>query len=154
MEFTHRRTLRTEGAMADGTNSRRFHWQSHGGGGLTLHLGHGGKALVEIRPDARYPVVYRIRVCGSSEWSDMVNLTRAKDAAFAIARRMIDASPAKTLQGTSPGAPKTRQGRVGAVGERVARKTLPRRSPRLSCPILARGVARFGGSRAAESAFC
>ena len=50
---------------------------------MKLYIGNKSTGL-EIRPDARYPTMWRIHKGG--EVSDMVNLTRAKDAAIAWVR--------------------------------------------------------------------
>lgn len=55
------------------------------------HLCHGKKILVTIKPDEEYPKMWRV-----IEWdgslSDMVNLTRAKDAAMVRALRILKGS--------------------------------------------------------------
>jgi hypothetical protein len=52
----------------------------------TLHYGKSKKPLAWVKPDDRYPTMWRIHWADGSV-SDMVNLTRAKDAAMAIAER-------------------------------------------------------------------
>ena len=51
-----------------------------------LHFGKSRKALAWVKPDERYPTMWRIH-WPDGEVSDMVNLTRARDAAMAIAER-------------------------------------------------------------------
>jgi hypothetical protein len=51
-----------------------------------LHYGSARTPIAVIVPDSVYPGVYRIR-WPSGELSDMVNLSRAKDAALAICER-------------------------------------------------------------------
>jgi hypothetical protein len=51
-----------------------------------LHYGKSKKPLACVKPDERYPTMWRIHWPDGSV-SDMVNLTRAKDAAQAIAER-------------------------------------------------------------------
>lgn len=53
---------------------------------LALHYGKSRKPLAWVVPDARYPSMFRIKWPDGS-LSDMVNLTRAKDAAMAMAER-------------------------------------------------------------------
>lgn len=52
----------------------------------TLHYQRFPKVLARIIPDEIYPSMYRIH-WPNGDISDMVNLTRAKDAAVLIARR-------------------------------------------------------------------
>jgi hypothetical protein len=47
---------------------------------------HGGKSLAAVAPDARWPGMFRIH-WPDGAISDLTNLTRAKDAAVAIAER-------------------------------------------------------------------
>lgn len=65
--------------------TNRFRWRTSGDR-LTLHYLERKTPLVEVRPDKRYPNMYRVRLAGGA-WSDIVNLSRAKDAAIALARR-------------------------------------------------------------------
>jgi hypothetical protein len=51
--------------------------------GLSLHYGMGRQPLVRVQPDADWPGMHRIEL-PDGRLSDMVNLTRAKDAAFGI----------------------------------------------------------------------
>jgi hypothetical protein len=52
--------------------------------GYALRLGRSRKALVEVVPDAKWPDMWRVRKADGT-LTDMVNLTRAKDAALSIA---------------------------------------------------------------------
>jgi len=49
----------------------------------------GRRVVATIEPDSKWPGMWRVR-CGGSI-SDMVNLSRAKDAAIAIARSDLNA---------------------------------------------------------------
>jgi len=49
-----------------------------------------GKVITRIEPDAAYPGMWRVRKADGS-LSDMVNLTRAKDAAKATALSILNA---------------------------------------------------------------
>jgi hypothetical protein len=51
-----------------------------------LHYGKSRKPLACLKPDDRYPTMWRIH-WPDGEVSDMVNLTRAKDAAAVLVRR-------------------------------------------------------------------
>lgn len=53
---------------------------------LALHYGTRRKPLAHIVPDAKYPSMWRIK-WPNGMLSDMVNLSRAKDAARANARQ-------------------------------------------------------------------
>jgi hypothetical protein len=59
--------------------------------GNDLCLGRDG--VVSIVPDGRWPAMWRVRRHGSL--SDMVNLTRAKDAAVSIALREFNMPSAR-----------------------------------------------------------
>lgn len=65
--------------------------------GLALHLGNRAQPLLIVEPDARWPGMFRIRL-REGRLSDMVNLSRAKDAATTIA--LIEVN--KPKRGRSP----------------------------------------------------
>jgi len=52
----------------------------------TLHYGRRAQPMATVKPDERYPEMYRIHYHDGTT-SDMVNLTRAKDAARTWVRR-------------------------------------------------------------------
>jgi hypothetical protein len=56
---------------------------------LLLCHGRGRNPLVTVEPDSKYTGMYRIRFPDGG-LSDMVNLTRAKDAALAFALRALN----------------------------------------------------------------
>jgi hypothetical protein len=60
-----------------GYRSHELNWD-----GLQLKLGR-GRVVATVEPDSKWPGMYRVR-CGG-KLSDMVNLTRAKDAARSLA---------------------------------------------------------------------
>ena len=43
-----------------------------------------GELLAEVVPDSEWPRMYRVHMAPAANISDMVNLTRAKDAAKAL----------------------------------------------------------------------
>jgi hypothetical protein len=57
-----------------------------------LHYGKSKKPLACVKPDDRYPTMWRIH-WPDGEVSDMVNLARAKDAAVVICRRKYPKLP-------------------------------------------------------------
>jgi hypothetical protein len=59
--------------------------------GAEWRLLHNRRIVGRVTPDAKYPGMWRIKLPGG--WSDMVNLTRAKDAALAPAIRRIEHTP-------------------------------------------------------------
>jgi len=63
--------------------------------GRALHLGHHTKPLLTVVPDDRWSGIYRIRF-RDRHLSDMVNLTRAKDAAEGIA--LSDINPKGSIR--------------------------------------------------------
>jgi hypothetical protein len=62
-----------------------------------LHYGKSKKPLAWVKPDERYPTMWRIHWPDGSV-SDMVNLARAKDAARAIAFRQVPSGDAGMLR--------------------------------------------------------
>jgi hypothetical protein len=49
-------------------------------------LYYGRRAVIDVVPDERWPTMWRVKLDG--RLSDMANITRAKDAAMAIARKL------------------------------------------------------------------
>jgi hypothetical protein len=76
--------------------------------GNSLYVGGKGRPIIGIEPDAQWPGMWRVRH-PDGNLSDMVNLSRAKDAALSIARRILQ------RQETSPRAPRTATEGEGAV---------------------------------------
>jgi hypothetical protein len=64
---------------------------------ITLHYGRRIAPLVTIKPDVRYPDMYRLH-WPDGEISDMVNLTRAKDAAAVLVRQRYPDLPHDSKQ--------------------------------------------------------
>ena len=56
-----------------------LHWD-----GLTLRFGKSGRVVASVIPDPDWQRIYRVQIPGKP-LSDMVNLTRAKDAAVWLA---------------------------------------------------------------------
>jgi hypothetical protein len=75
----------------------RLRWRKSGNV-FALHFGQQHKALLHVVPDAKYPDMWRVKHSDST-LSDMVNLSRAKDAAVSIALARIN-----KVQETSSGA--------------------------------------------------
>jgi len=65
----------------------RLSWRRTGNA-LALYYGKSEEPLLHVEPDAIRPGMFRVR--SGSEISDMVNLTRAKDAALAVALRHLN----------------------------------------------------------------
>jgi hypothetical protein len=65
----------------------------------SLHYGKSTKALAEVIPDNEYLGMWRIR-WPDGQLSDMVNLSRAKDAACVLAMRNIDNGRSSLLHWT------------------------------------------------------
>ena len=70
------------------------------GSRYTLHQG-GRKAVVSVEPDVRWPAMYRVRKPDGT-LTDMVNLTRAKDAAMSIAAEYLNLKMAERPLAASP----------------------------------------------------
>jgi hypothetical protein len=51
-----------------------------------------GRIIAEVVPDERYPSMFRVKLLGRPI-SDMVNLSRAKDAALRLADHALQPSP-------------------------------------------------------------
>jgi hypothetical protein len=58
------------------------------------------RVLVTIVPDARYPGMWRVRVSG--KLSDMVNISRARDAARSLAMLRLNEGMQETPSEASP----------------------------------------------------
>ena len=65
-----------------------LHWRDH-----ELHL-KTGRLLATIEPDVTYPKMWRVRL-PNGHLTDMVNKTRAKDAAISLALTALNQSNAK-----------------------------------------------------------
>ena len=72
----------------------RLKWRECSGG-LSLHYGHSQLALVRIEPDGKWRKMFRVRLPDGGI-SNLANLSRAKDAAFAIALRLLNSEPQET----------------------------------------------------------
>src|SRR6516225_5796270 len=86
----------------------RLNWH-RADGRLFLFHRNNHNPLVTVEPDSKYPGMCRIRFPDGG-LSDMVNLTRAKDAASAFALRSLNSAP----QETPPDGPYVRQKRAAA----------------------------------------
>jgi hypothetical protein len=74
--------------------SFRFHgaiykWQRTGG---SWQLSRWGRVVAEVVPDERYPSMFRVKL-PDRPFSDMVNLTRAKDAALRLVDHALQTRP-------------------------------------------------------------
>jgi hypothetical protein len=56
--------------------------------GLKLHS-RAGRLLATVEPDPEWPLMYRVRPPGG-QLTDMLNLTRAKDAAMSLALEALN----------------------------------------------------------------
>jgi hypothetical protein len=84
----------------------RLTWRRTADRRLLLCHGRGRNSLVTVEPDSKYTGMYRIRFSDGG-FSDMVNLTRAKDAALAFALQALNCE----VQETPPDASYVRQRR-------------------------------------------
>jgi hypothetical protein len=110
------------------TGRDRLTWREDGVRPLLRH-GSGRSPLAVVEPDAKYPFLYRIRY-PDGHLSDMVNLTRAKDAACWFALRSLNSSSQETLAGSQA----RRKAELGGnIGQSVNGVQRPRRG------LLARG---------------
>ena len=89
----------------------RLNWR-HVDGRLFLYHGNNRNPLLTVEPDSKYPGMYRIRF-PEGGLSDMVNLTRAKDAAMALALQSLNSG----AQETPPPAAHVRKKRAKARGD-------------------------------------
>ena len=78
--------------MATVIPSNRLHWRSIPEGTHTLHLDRRAAAIVSVVPDQAYSGMWRVRLPDGS-LTDMVNLTRAKDAALHHALTALNRKP-------------------------------------------------------------
>jgi hypothetical protein len=78
-------------------NRRSYEWRQ---AGQNWELTTGGQVVAQVIPDAIHPGMYRVDL-GDDPLSDMVNLTRAKDAALSLADRALEKGR-RRAQGTPP----------------------------------------------------
>ena len=76
--------------------------------GTGLAVCHGRAVVVRVVPDERWPGMWRVRY-PDGRLTDLVNITRAKDAAFSIALRILqgeetprEGAPARFSQPEAP----------------------------------------------------
>jgi hypothetical protein len=77
----------------------RLKWHN-ANGRLSLYYGNDRDPLLAVEPDSKYPGMYRIRF-PEGGLSDMVNLTRAKDAAITLALQSLNSEVQETPQPTA-----------------------------------------------------
>jgi hypothetical protein len=102
------------------TGRDRLTWRKDG---VWLLLFHGSdqNPLAIIEPDAKYFRLYRIRY-PDGHLSNMVNLTRAKDAACSFALRSLNSPPQETpSQGSQARKKAQAEGNLGQSTNRVQR---------------------------------
>jgi hypothetical protein len=106
----------------------RLTWRSDGHG---LYLFHGAspRPLVSIEPDSKYPL-FRIRY-PNGELSDMVNLSRAKEAASAFALRSLNSEAQESRSGGLQARQKIRRGPAALCAHRTLEKPSYQRSSAL-----------------------
>jgi hypothetical protein len=96
----------------------RLTWRLNGHR-LCLFHGASRRPLVSIKPDSKYPSLFRIRY-PNGELSEMVNLSRAKEAASAFALRSLNSEAQNRRPEGSPVRQNT--GRVSDTGGSPAPK--------------------------------
>jgi hypothetical protein len=102
------------------TGRDRLTWRKDGVRLLLFHRSD-QNPLAIIEPDAKYFRLYRIRY-PDGHLSDMVNLTRAKDAACSFALRSLNSPPQETLsQGSQVRKKAEAEGNLGQSTNRVQR---------------------------------
>jgi hypothetical protein len=84
--------------------SKNLHWRSNATGGFALYVGSSKTPALHVLPDASWPGMHRIALRGGHR-SDMTNLSRAIDAANAIALTAVNAGQRRE---TPPAAPPMR----------------------------------------------
>lgn len=80
--------VRAKEGMSTIVSRDKLNWRKIADGGYALHLGGSRKPLLSVLPDAACPGMWRVLHADRS--SDMVNLSRAKDAAFSIALGLLN----------------------------------------------------------------
>jgi hypothetical protein len=89
-----RKSVRSKiGAVVGGD---RLRWRTTENGAALYH-GQRKRPLALIEPDAEWEGMYRVRL-PDGRLSDMVNLTRAKDAALSIALQALNSGPQERAQ--------------------------------------------------------
>jgi hypothetical protein len=84
-------------------DSNDLNWR-HGKDGFTLRHGRRAHAIVRVVQDSIYPNMWRVKFADGTI-SDMVNLTRAKDAGFTHALALLNQ---KTITRRASGRPLVR----------------------------------------------
>ncbi len=93
----------------------RLTWRKDG---VRLLLYHGSNLLASVEPGAKYPILYRIRY-PDGHLSDLVNFTRAKDAACCFALRSLNSRPKAKPVGSPPA--REEAGAVRDIGQSANR---------------------------------
>jgi hypothetical protein len=104
--------------------SFRFHgaiyyrWQRTDG---SWQLSRWGRVVAEVVPDERYPSMFRVKL-PDRPFSDMVNMTRAKDAALRLVDHALQTRPQFAVERppvrSDEGGATTLAADVGRTGER------------------------------------
>jgi hypothetical protein len=116
----------------------RCRWRQNGG---EWHLLARGRAIARVVPDATWLKMYRV-VLTEGSLSDLVNLTRVKDAAFTLA------TPENDRAGTQPEASSIAQNDEGAVSgltKRAPARPLRSRPARVEVPSATERSCRYAG---------
>jgi hypothetical protein len=98
-----------------------FTWAEHPDGWALHAMGH-RNAIVHVVPDPTRPGMWRIRHAGG-QFSDMANLTWAKDGAIAVAMRLLD--PRKTCEQHARISSPMTEGEPGGVDHGSGAPALP-----------------------------
>jgi hypothetical protein len=117
----------------------RLTWRSYGHR-LCLFHGASHRPLVSIKPDSKYPSLFRI-CYPNGELSDMVNLHRAKEAASAFALRSLNSEAQESRLGGSQARQNT-----GWVSKRALVSQRPAAygpAPRAGGPPAQKGARKF-----------
>ena len=111
----------------------RLNWR-HAEGRLLLYHGDDRNPLLTVEPDSKYTGMYRIRFPDGG-LSDMANLTRAKDAAMALALRNLNSGHSGAQETPPPaGYVRKKRAKVGSAADSLCK------APWLSCggPVMKR----------------
>jgi hypothetical protein len=95
MAINHRTAERRQAKFYRNRKVDLFRWH-----GLQLRL-KSGRLLATVEPDAKWPKMYRVRL-PDGQLSDMINLSRAKDAAMSLAMDVLNGKAAQTAARASP----------------------------------------------------
>jgi hypothetical protein len=88
-----------------------------------LYYGSSRTALAQVVPDARYPGMWRVKLRDVANLSDVVNLSRAKDAAMVLGMRRAPSNEPALLRWKQEGGERASGARPSRLPAPAARRS-------------------------------